>query len=244
LTIIKSYSELAWKRGLKGELAEEIQQIREAADRAASLTQQLLAFSRRQNLQPRNISLNAVLSPIQNLLRRTLRENIELVTFLTPDLGTVYVDPVQIEQVVMNLAVNSRDAMPNGGKLLFETKNLELSAAYPGKGFEIPAGRYVVLAVTDTGTGIKPEHLDRIFEPFFTTKEVGSGTGLGLSTVYGIVHQSGGWFFVFNEPDLGTNFKGFFPPGGASAETLSAIEKGTEKPGADQQVLVITAEQG
>ena len=244
LTIIKSYSELAWKRGLKGELAEEIQQIREAADRAASLTQQLLAFSRRQNLQPRNISLNAVLSPIQNLLRRTLGENIELVTFLTPDLGTVYVDPVQIEQVVMNLAVNSRDAMPNGGKLLFETKNLELSAAYPGKGFEIPAGRYVVLAVTDTGTGIKPEHLDRIFEPFFTTKEVGSGTGLGLSTVYGIVHQSGGWISVYSEPDLGTTFKVCLPRVDASAETFRPIEKGPENLRGTETVLVVDDDQG
>jgi PAS domain S-box-containing protein len=239
LTIIKSYSELAWKRNLKGELAEEIRQIREATDRAAGLTQQLLAFSRRQILQPRNICLNAVLSPIEDLLRRTLGENIELVTSFTADLGTVYVDPVQVEQVVMNLAVNARDAMPTGGKLLFETKNLELSSPYPQKGFEIPAGSYVMLAVTDTGTGIKPDHLDRIFEPFFTTKEVGSGTGLGLSTVHGIVSQSGGWISVYSEVGLGTTFNVWLPRVDSPAETFKPTDTEPQNLSGTETVLVV-----
>ena len=244
LTIIKGYCEFASRRVPTGELAEEIHQIREAADRAAELTRKLLAFSRRQILQPRAISLNAVLSPIENMLRRILGEKIELMTSLAPDLGTVDVDPVQMEQVVLNLAVNARDAMPSGGKLLFETKNLELSVAYPQKGFEIPAGRYILLTVSDTGTGIKPEHLDRIFEPFFTTKEVGSGTGLGLSTVYGIVRQSGGWISVYSQAGWGTTFKVWLPRIDSLAEPFQRSEKRLEELSGTETVLVVDDDRG
>ena len=244
LTIIEGYCEFASRRVPTGELAEEIHQIREAADRAAELTRKLLAFSRRQILQPRAISLNAVLSPIENMLRRILGEKIELMTSLAPDLGTVDVDPVQMEQVVLNLAVNARDAMPSGGKLLFETKNLELSVAYPQKGFEIPAGRYILLTVSDTGTGIKPEHLDRIFEPFFTTKEVGSGTGLGLSTVYGIVRQSGGWISVYSQAGWGTTFKVWLPRIDSLAEPFQWSEKRLEELSGTETVLVVDDDRG
>jgi PAS domain S-box-containing protein len=213
LTIITGYSDLALSRDLNAGLAEDIRRIKEASGKAAALTRQLLAFSRRQVLQPRNISLNTAVGHIEKLLQRTIGENITLVASLEPRLGTVNADPVQMEQVLMNLAVNARDAMPEGGKLLFETKNLDLPSPYPENGFEIPAGRYVLLIVTDTGTGIRPEHMDRIFEPFFTTKGegVGTGTGLGLSTVYGIVKQSGGYIWAYSDVGRGTTFKVCLP---------------------------------
>lgn len=234
LTIITGYSALALTRELNPELAEDIRRIREASGKAAALTRQLLAVSRRQVLQPRNISLNSVVLPIEKLLKRAIGDNIALVTCLAPQLGTVHADPVQMEQVVMNLAVNARDAMPQGGKLLFETKNLDLTSPYPERGFEIPAGRYVMLIVTDTGTGIRPENLDRIFEPFFTTKVVGTGIGLGLSTVYGIVRQSGGYIWAYSDVGVSTTFKVCLPrvdspadtvkPAGAEPENLSGTE--------------------
>ncbi|HKF23947.1 MAG TPA: ATP-binding protein [Candidatus Angelobacter sp.] len=239
LTVITGYSALALGRQLDSELKEEIAQIKEAAGRAASLTQQLLAFSRRQVLQPRNISLNAVLAPIEKLLRRTLGGNVELVTSLEQALGTVHADPAQMEQVVINLAVNARDAMPNGGKLFFETKNLELSSPYPERGFEIPAGRYVMLAITDTGTGIPPELQDRIFEPFFTTKEIGSGTGLGLSTVYGIVKQSGGYVWVYSDVGVGTTFKICLPRVDSAVDTFRPLESGPDTLRGSETVLVV-----
>jgi signal transduction histidine kinase/CheY-like chemotaxis protein len=239
LTVITGYSALALGRQLDSELKEEIAQIKEAAGRAASLTRQLLAFSRRQVLQPRNISLNTVIAPIERLLRRTLGGNIELVTYLDSGLGTVHADPTQMEQIVINLAVNARDAMPNGGKLLFETKNLELSSPYPERGFEIPAGRYVMLTVTDTGTGIPPEHLDRIFEPFFTTKEVGSGTGLGLSTVYGIVKQSGGYVWVYSDVAVGTTFKICLPRVDSAVDTFKPMESGLDTLRGNETVLLV-----
>lgn len=236
LTIIKGYCELASRPG--GGVVEAIRHIEEAADRAAALTRQLLAFSRRQVLQPRDIVLNSVVSGIEKLLRRTIGENIELFSLLAPDLGTVHVDPIQIEQVVVNLAVNARDAMPNGGKLVFQTKNLELSSPFAESGFEIPTGRYVVLTATDTGTGIAREHLDRVFEPFFTTKEVGQGTGLGLSTVYGIVKQSGGYISVYSEVGLGASFKIYFPTVDRPAQTFTPREAPTHIPGGTETILV------
>jgi PAS domain S-box-containing protein len=213
LTVITGYSDLALTKDLNFGLAEDIRRIKEAAGKAAALTRQLLAFSRRQVLQPRNISLNTVVDHIEKLLERTIGENILLTASLEHRLGTVYADPVQMEQVLMNLAVNARDAMPGGGKLLFETKNLDLPSPYPENGFVIPAGRYVLLSVTDTGSGIRPEHMERIFEPFFTTKGegVGTGTGLGLSTVYGIVKQSGGYIWAYSNVGLGTTFKVCLP---------------------------------
>jgi PAS domain S-box-containing protein len=239
LTIIKGYSELVELRGLEGDMAREVRHIREAADKAAALTRQLLAFSRRQILQPRNIRLNAVMAEMEQMLRRTIGAKVELVTSLAPDLGILYADPVQIEQVAMNLAVNACDAMPFGGKLLFQTKNLDISVPYPERGFELPPGRYVMLVITDTGTGIEPQTLDRIFEPFFTTKEAGQGTGLGLSTVYGIVKQSGGYISVESEVGSGTTFKVYLPRAEHTADAIQPAEKGPENLSGTETVLVV-----
>jgi CheY-like chemotaxis protein len=151
----------------------------------------------------------------------------------------VYADPVQMEQVVMNLAINARDAMPQGGKLVFETKNLDLTSPYPERGFEIPAGRYVMLIVTDTGVGIRPEHLDRIFEPFFTTKGVGTGTGLGLSTVYGIVKQSGGYIWAYSDVGVGTTFKVCLPRVESPADVIKPAEAQPENLSGTETVLVV-----
>ncbi len=221
LTVIKGYAELAESRGLEGDAAYEVSRITEAANKAASLTRQLLAFSRRQVLQPRNIVLNTVVTGIEPMLRPMLRENIELVFSSAPDLGTVYADPVQMEQVLMNLVVNARDAMPNGGRLRMEVRNLDLPAPYAERDIQIPAGRYVMLAVSDTGSGIPPEALDRIFEPFFTTKEVGRGTGLGLSIVYSIVKKSGGYVWAYSELGKGTTFKICLPRVDRAADVVT-----------------------
>jgi PAS domain S-box-containing protein len=239
LTIITGYSALALSRELNAEAAEDIRRIKEASGKAASLTRQLLAFSRRQVLQPRNISLNTVVGNIENLLQRTIGENINLVKSLDPRLGTVNADPVQLEQVVMNLAINARDAMPQGGRLLFETKNLNLPTPYPQSGFEIPAGTYVLLVVTDTGIGISPEYMDRIFEPFFTTKGVGTGTGLGLSTVYGIVKQSGGYIWAYSDVGLGTTFAVCLPRVDSPPDKIQLEETERENLAGTGTVLVV-----
>jgi PAS domain S-box-containing protein len=187
-----------------------LEQIRRAADRAASLTQQLLAFSRKQVLQPKVLDLNEAVADVQKMLSRVIGEDIELIASLHPSLVAVKVDPGQVEQVLMNLAVNARDAMPQGGKLIMETSNLELSAEQ-ARDLELTPGRYVSLTVIDTGQGMAPGTLSHVFEPFFTTKPMGKGTGLGLATVYGIVKQSGGSIQVESEPGLGTTFHIYLP---------------------------------
>ena len=193
LTVIKGYSQLSLLEIKEGDpLKENIEEIKKASDRAADLTRQLLAFSRRQILEMKVLDLNMVWEDLDKMLRRVIGEDIELVTLLAEDLGRVKTDPGQIEQVIMNLAVNARDAMPNGGKLTIETANVELDESYARAHIAVNPGRYVMLSVSDTGVGMSPEVRDRVFEPFFTTKEKGKGTGLGLSTVYGIVKQSGG----------------------------------------------------
>jgi two-component system, cell cycle sensor histidine kinase and response regulator CckA len=192
-------------------MREDVAQVSDAADRAASLTRQLLAFSRRQVLQPRPVLLNETVSRIEALLRRLIGEDIELQTQLSPDLYLINADPGQIEQIVMNLAVNARDAMPNGGRLEIATANAELSEEFAGRHLGAAPGQYVMLTVSDNGTGIPVELRGQIFEPFFTTKEMGKGTGLGLSTVYGIVKQSGGDLWVYSEPGEGTTFKIYLP---------------------------------
>ena len=215
-------------------LAESTAQIKSAADRAAGITRQLLAFSRKSVLSPRVINLNDIMLNLDSLLRRLIGEDIEVLTVPANDLGTVKADPGQIEQVIMNLALNSRDAMPRGGKLTLETSNAILDSTYARDHQPVEPGRYVMLAVSDTGVGMTPETMTRIFEPFYTTKEVGKGTGLGLSMVYGIVKQSGGYIWVYSEPNQGTTFKIYLPrvdqpvqEGGAEKKTANVM-RGTE----------------
>ncbi|MHB8868790.1 MAG: PAS domain S-box protein [Thermoleophilia bacterium] len=197
---------------------EDVAEIRKAADRAAALTRQLLAFSRRQALQPHVFDLNVVSSSLAGLLKRLIGEDIHLVFRQTPALWPVEADPGQIEQVLMNLVINARDAMPRGGKITIETANAELDEGYISTHLSAQTGPHVMLAVTDTGTGIAEEALPHIFEPFFTTKEQGKGTGLGLSTVHGIVKQSGGNIWVYSEPGQGTTFKIYLPRTGKAVD--------------------------
>jgi len=212
LTAITGYSDLAMRK-LQAEdpLRRNLEEIKKAGDRAAALTRQLLAFSRKQVLQPVVLNINAVLSELEKMLRRLIGEDVDLRTALEPELGSIKADPGQIEQVLMNLVVNARDAMPSGGKLTIETENVYLDEAYARQHTSVTPGHYVMLAVSDTGIGMDENTRVRIFEPFFTTKETGKGTGLGLSTVYGIVKQSGGNVWVYSEVGRGTTFKVYLP---------------------------------
>ena len=221
LTVIKGYSNLLMDRlGKDQDLGGQVQHIDRAAEQAASLTRQLLAFSRQQVLQPKVFNLNELVTNAEKLLRRLIGENIEMVTLTARDLGSVKADPSQIESVILNLVVNARDAMPAGGKITLETANVELDEAYGRQHIGATPGQYVMLAVSDTGLGMDAHTLAHIFEPFFTTKEVGKGTGLGLSTVYGIVKQSGGSIWPYSEPGKGTTFKVHLPRVGERAQTM------------------------
>ncbi|HER63584.1 MAG TPA: response regulator, partial [Desulfobacteraceae bacterium] len=194
------------------EVTRDIRLIAQVGKRAANLVKKLLAFSRRQILEPQWVQPNEILNGMESMMQRLIGEQIEISMIKDRDLGTVLVDPVQLEQVILNLGVNARDAMPDGGKLIIETENVRLDRLYcHKKGFSIPPGEYVMLAFSDTGHGMPPETQSKIFEPFFTTKEKGQGTGLGLSTVYGIIKQSHGDLFVYSEPGKGTTFKIYLP---------------------------------
>jgi signal transduction histidine kinase/CheY-like chemotaxis protein len=208
LTVIKGYSQLSLMELKEGDpLKGNIEEIQKGSQRAADLTRQLLAFSRRQVMEMKVLDLNTLLRDLDKMLRRIIGEDIELTTLLANDLGRVKIDPGQIEQVIMNLAVNAKDAMPSGGKLTIETANAVLDESYARNHADVKPGRYVMFSVSDTGVGMTPEVRERLFEPFFTTKQKGRGTGLGLSTVYGIVKQSGGNIWVYSEPGHGTTFK-------------------------------------
>jgi two-component system, cell cycle sensor histidine kinase and response regulator CckA len=212
LSVILGYSEMSILALTAGDpIRADLEEIHRAAERARELTRQLLAFSRKQILEPKVLDLNQTLLGLSNMLRRLLGEGIELSLLTYTRVGKIKADPSQLEQVVMNLAVNARDAMPKGGKLAIETSDVELDAEYAAAHPDVSPGRYVLLAVTDDGVGIPASDWGRIFEPFFTTKPKGVGTGLGLSTVLGIVRQSGGHIWMYSEPGRGTTFKIYFP---------------------------------
>jgi two-component system cell cycle sensor histidine kinase/response regulator CckA len=212
LTVISGYADLALKRLDESDpLAVYVEQINNAADRATSLTRQLLAFSRKQMLQPKILDLNSVVAQIEKMLGRLVGEDMELRTSLAPGLGRVKADPGQIEQVIMNLAVNARDAMPTGGKITIETANVYLDEEYARQHIAVTPGPYVMLAVSDNGHGMTAETKKSIFSPFFSTKPIGKGTGLGLATVYGIVKQSSGNIWVYSEVGVGSSFKVYLP---------------------------------
>ncbi|MGA8407514.1 MAG: ATP-binding protein [Candidatus Acidiferrales bacterium] len=225
LTVIKGHSDLLeMKLGTLSPAQSSIAQVRKAADRASALTRQLLAFSRMQVLQPRVLDLNALIADLNKMLPMLIGEEIEYTFRPGESLGCVKADPSQIEQVLVNLAVNARDAMPRGGKLTINTRNILLDAEYARSHPPTVAGRYVLLTVADTGSGMDEQTKAKIFEPFFTTKELGKGTGLGLSTVYGVVKQSGGYIWVDSTPNQGTRFEIFLPQSTESAQLPSALE--------------------
>lgn len=241
LSVILGHSEiLDQAMGNNSRYRKSVEATRQAAERAASLTMQLLAFSRKQVIAPTVIDLNACVADIQKLLARVIGEDIELSIKSQRGLGRVKADPGQLGQVLMNLAVNSRDAMPTGGKLAIETANADLDDTYVRQHLGAKPGPYVMLAVSDTGIGMDSHTLSRIFEPFFTTKELGKGTGLGLSMVYGIIKQNNGYIMAYSEPGRGTTFKIYFP---RTDEGLSALQKPHAKVlGGSETILVVEDE--
>jgi CheY-like chemotaxis protein len=237
--VILGYSALL-KEGLpvNEALHRYAEEVGKAGQRAASLTRQLLAFSRKQVIQPTIVDLNAVISETEKMLRRLIGEDIDLVVIRDPKLGRVRADLSQIDQILMNLAVNARDAMPEGGRLVIQTANAELDGSNLARRGYAKAGRYVMLSVSDTGCGMDKETQAHIFEPFFTTKGPGQGTGLGLSTVYGIVKQSGAYIWVYSEPDQGTSFKIYFPRIEAAANPIACDETSDVLGGSETILLV------
>ena len=243
LTIIIGYGQLLLDRlGPDHPLAGHVDEIKKTAARAASLTRQLLAFSRRQELLPRVLNLNHVISNLEKMLRRLISEDIDLAMVLQPDLAPIKADPGQLEQVIMNLAVNARDAMPKGGKLTLATANVELDELYVLSHAEVTPGPYVMLAVSDTGCGMDAETQAHVFEPFFTTKPEGKGTGLGLATVYGIVKQSGGYVWVDSEPGQGTTFKVYLPQVQEAAEPLPVSQAQPSQAVGSETILLVEDE--
>jgi two-component system cell cycle sensor histidine kinase/response regulator CckA len=218
-------------------------QIRRAADKAAALTGQLLAFSRKQVLRPKLLNVGAVVADLEEMLRRLIGEDIEVVVISHDGLGLVRADPSQLEQVIMNLAVNARDAMPWGGTLTIETANMDLDRSYAARHHGARAGRHVMLAISDTGVGMDAATLARVFEPFFTTKEMGRGTGLGLATVYGIVKQSEGSIWAYSEPGQGTTFKVYLPRADDAAVEAPAAGASAGAPVGTERVLVVEDEE-
>jgi nitrogen-specific signal transduction histidine kinase/ActR/RegA family two-component response regulator len=244
LMVIKGHTELLLNVLPPSEhCSRKIEQIDRAADRASALTRQLLAFSRLQVLQPHVMNLNEVVEEMGRLLPRLIGEDIELVIRGSENLGAIRADASQMEQVIMNLAVNARDAMPDGGRLLIETLNAELDSTYNAVHPIVRQGRYILLAVSDTGTGMSAEIQAHVFEPFFTTKAQGKGTGLGLATVYGIVKQSGGFIWVYSEIGRGTSFKIYLPRVDQPVERAGAVRSVSEAPRGTETILLAEDEQ-
>jgi two-component system cell cycle sensor histidine kinase/response regulator CckA len=244
LTAILGYSDIVLEQLPSGDrLRHYVGEIKKAGERAASLTRQLLAFSRQQVLAPLVLDLNAVVADMEKMLRRLIGEDIELVTVLGHDLARVKADPSQLEQVIMNLAVNARDAMPEGGRLSLATANFLVDEAYAQRHVGLKPGPYVTLTVTDTGCGMDAETLSRIFEPFFTTKEKGKGTGLGLSTVYGVVKQSGGYIEVESEPGRGTAFRVYLPQVEESLTNVKEREPAAAPSSGAETILLVEDEE-
>ena len=243
LTVIIGNSEIQQTMIEKGSpLVEPLDEVRRAADRAAVLTRQLLAFSRRQVLEPKVLDVNELITNLEKMLRRLISEDVKLIAALSPAAGRVRADAGQLEQIIVNLAVNARDAMPTGGTLTIETANVELDEEYVREHLAVRPGAYVMIAVTDTGVGMSPETQSRIFEPFFTTKEPGKGTGLGLATVYGIAKQSGGSVWVYSELGRGTTFKIYFPRVEEVAEKRSVLAPGERSVRGSETVLLVEDE--
>jgi PAS domain S-box-containing protein len=239
LTVIRGYMDLVLSRMPPGQPGRaEAEQVSRAAERASQLTGQLLAFGRRQALQPTMLNLNTLIADIMPMLRRTLDENVELRTKLDPELGEARGDATQLTQVLLNLVLNARDAMPNGGEILIATGNAELDAARPGSGEPLEPGPYVYFAVSDSGVGMDDETRARVFEPFFTTKDVGQGTGLGLSTCYGIVRQLGGQILLYSEPGRGTTMKVSLPRVFDTDAAIPSAEL-SDAPGGTETILLV-----
>jgi PAS domain S-box-containing protein len=246
LNVISSYAAFVAEEVKKNATSEaddtvlaDIEQVQLAAERAAGLTHQLLAFARREVVQPRVVSLNEVVGNVLKLLQRTLGEHVQVVTDLSPDLGYVIADPGQIEQILVNLAVNARDAMPGGGKLAIDTANTNVDETYAVSRPNLSAGRYAALKISDNGPGMPPEVIERAFEPFFTTKPKGEGTGLGLATVYGIVTQAGGDVRIYSEPMLGTTITILLP---ITDQTPLVPQQPLDEIGGDGSKMVLVVE--
>jgi two-component system, cell cycle sensor histidine kinase and response regulator CckA len=243
LTIIIGYGRLLQMESAEGsEPREYTEEILYSAERASALTGQLLAFSRRQVVQARVLDLNDVVRSMHKFLERILGEHIKLNSLAHEALGRVKADPGQIEQVIANLAVNARDAMPRGGKLTIETANVELNESYIRQHPQVRPGPYVMLAVSDTGSGISPQVMEHIFEPFFTTKEKGKGTGLGLPIIHGIVKQSGGEIWVYSEPGSGTTVKIYLPRVFEPTDSWKHTHAGSAMSGGHETILVVEDE--
>ncbi len=243
LAAISGNAELAMVKLSSGiSVKSYLQEILRASDRGAKLIKQLLAFSRRQILEPKIINLNDVLLDMGKMLHRLIGEDVELVTLMADDLGAVKADPGQIEQVLLNLAVNARDAMRHGGKLTIETANVSLDQDYASRHVSVTPGNYVLVAVSDTGIGMTEEVKAQIFEPFFTTKKAGVGTGLGLATCYGIIKQSRGNIWVYSEPGKGTTFKLYLPTVDQAADVVPVIDESRHLPRGTETVLLVEDE--
>ncbi|RMF59231.1 MAG: response regulator, partial [Calditrichaeota bacterium] len=243
LTVIEGYIELLKnKLGQEAGVGNYVTQMRKATEKAIALTRQLLTFSRRQIIQPKMIDINQVIKELSKMLDRLIGEHITLITNLNQEIGEIKADPGQMEQVLMNLVVNARDAMPKGGELIIETDQINLDRSYNRFHPDIEPGDYVMISITDNGIGMNEEVLQRIFEPFFTTKEKGKGTGLGLATVYGIVKQNNGHILVYSEVGKGTTFKIYFPAFKRRKNVAVESNGQTSNTGGGQQILVVEDE--